>query len=378
MINYQDIPSPCYVVEEARLRKNLSIIKRVADEAGVQIIMALKAQALYPIFPIVREYVAGTTASSLGEAMLAKRYFGTLTHTYAPVYAPDEFPAILSCSSHVTFNSLSQYKQLRQMLQRADHTIHVGLRVNPMWSEVETDLYNPCAIGSRLGVTPELIANGLPEGIEGVHFHTLCESMDTDLEKTLHVVEQRFEKALNQAKWINMGGGHLMTHKDYDVNHLISLLLSFKKRHPHLQVILEPGAAFVWRTGELVATVLDIVENGEIKTAMLNVSFACHMPDCLEMPYQPQIVGARQGSQGAYVYRMGGNSCLSGDYVGDWSFDHELKVGERIVFEDMIHYTFVKTTLFNGVSHPSIGIWNNKGFQLFRQFTSSDYIQRMG
>lgn len=386
MIDYAQVPSPCYVIDEERLLSNLSCLRKVADAAGIKIIMALKAQALWRLFPTIREYADGTTASSLGEALIATRHFGSLTHTYAPVYTDADFPAIANCSSHITFNSLSQYHRFRPWLESVNHKVSVGIRINPMWSEVETDLYNPCAEGSRLGVTPELLSRSLPEGIEGLHFHTLCESMDTDLEKTLSVVEERFGKAIAQAKWINMGGGHLITHSNYNTSNLIDILKSFHHRHPHLEIILEPGAAFVWRTGELVATVEDVVENSGIKTAMLNVSFACHMPDCLEMPYQPEIRGAKKacelGSESksiGYRYRMGGCSCLSGDYVGDWIFDHPLEVGERIIFEDMIHYTFVKTTMFNGVSHPSIGIWRKeKGLQILRAFNASEYEARMG
>lgn len=387
MIDYAQIPSPCYVVDEERLVRNLSVIRKVADAAGCRVIMALKAQALWRLFPLMRQYADGTTASSLGEALVAVRHFGGLTHTYAPVYTETDFPALLQCSSHITFNSLTQLRRFRPYCERLERPVSLGIRVNPMWSEVQTDLYNPCAEGSRLGVTPEALSEGLPEGVEGVHFHTLCESMDTDLEKTLDVVEKRFSKALDQAQWINMGGGHLITHENYDVSHLIEVLRAFRMRHPHLEVILEPGAAFVWRTGELVVTVEDVVVNSGVQTAMLNVSFACHMPDCLEMPYQPNIIGAIKDNDNAggasdkfvYRYRMGGCSCLSGDYVGDWLFDHPLCVGERIVFEDMIHYTFVKTTMFNGVSHPAIALWREKeGLQILRAFSASEYEARMG
>lgn len=379
-IDYNKIPSPCFVLDERRLRANLSLIKKVKEEAGVEIIMAFKAFAMFPVFPIIKEYISKTTASSLSEAMLAKNEMGSLAHTYAPIYTENEFDAILDCSSHVTFNSLSIYNRYQDKIQSYKaHHISCGLRVNPEYSEVETDIYNPCAPGSRLGVTADLLGDKLPEGIEGLHFHTLCESSSFDLEKTLSAVETKFSHLFSQIKWINFGGGHLMTRSDYDVNHLVALLKSFRSRYPHLEVILEPGAAFVWQTGELVATIEDIVENHGVKTAMLNVSFACHMPDCLEMPYKPMILGAKDVTDGEFVYRMGGNSCLSGDYCGEWEFDHSLKVGERIVFLDMIHYTMVKTTMFNGVSHPSFGLWTlDNQFKLLKTFSYEDYKSRMG
>ena len=379
-IDYNKIPSPCFVLDERRLRANLSLIKKVKEEAGVEIIMAFKAFAMFPVFPIIKEYISKTTASSLSEAMLAKNEMGSLAHTYAPIYTENEFDAILDCSSHVTFNSLSIYNRYQDKIQSYKaHHISCGLRVNPEYSEVETDLYNPCAPGSRLGVTADLLGDKLPEGIEGLHFHTLCESSSFDLEKTLSAVETKFSHLFSQIKWINFGGGHLMTRSDYDVNHLVALLKSFRSRYPHLEEILEPGAAFVWQTGELVATIEDIVENHGVKTAMLNVSFACHMPDCLEMPYKPMILGAKDVTDGEFVYRMGGNSCLSGDYCGEWEFDHSLKVGERIVFLDMIHYTMVKTTMFNGVSHPSFGLWTlDNQFKLLKTFSYEDYKSRMG
>ena len=379
MIDYNIVPSPCFVIDEARLRNNLGIIKNVQERAGVKIIMALKAFAMFPVFPIIKEYIGVTTASSLGEAVLAKKHMGTLSHTYAPVYDPSEFGKIMECSSHITFNSISHYEFYKDELKKASHRISTGIRINPEFSEVETDLYNPCAKGSRLGVTAAQMGDKLPDGIEGIHFHTLCESSSYDLEKTLAAVEDKFAPLLDQAKWINMGGGHLMTRKDYDTEHLISILKAFKERHKNLEVILEPGAAFVWQTGELVTTVLDVVSNNGVKTAMINASFACHMPDCLEMPYKPAIIGAADNGNDEYKYRIGGNSCLSGDYYGDWYFQKPLKTGDRIVFLDMIHYTMVKTTMFNGVSHPSFGIWTKEGnFKLIKQFTPSDYECRIG
>ncbi len=375
MIRYDEVPSPCFVLDEIRLRNNLTLIKSVKERAGIEIIMAFKAFAMWKVFPIIQEYIGLSTASSLAEARLAFEEMGNKAHTYAPVYIEKEFPEIMACSSHISFNSISQFNRFYPV---AKGNVSCGLRINPEFSEVETDLYNPCTPGSRLGIIVDCLEDKLPEGIEGLHFHTLCESSSFDLEKTLSAVEKKFGKFFSQIKWLNMGGGHLMTQKDYDVEHLIQTLKRFKSRHPHLQIILEPGAAFVWQTGELVSTIQDIVENHGVKTAMLDVSFACHMPDCLEMPYKPVILGATDAIEEKPTYRMGGNSCLSGDFCGDWSFEKPLQIGDRIIFADMIHYTMVKTTMFNGVSHPSIGIWtkDNK-FKLIRQFGYEDYKCRI-
>lgn len=378
MINYDLLPSPCYVVDEVRLRRNLELIHSVEQRAGVKIIMAFKAFALWKVFDIVREYGFCTTASSLSESCLAVDEMHSLAHTYAPVYTQEEFPVILKNSSHITFNSLSLYERFKNQVKACDHPVSCGLRINPGYSPVATALYNPCAPGSRLGVTPEVLGGKLPEGIEGLHCHNLCESTSYDLEKTLGIIEEKFGDFLPKVKWLNLGGGHLMTRKDYNVDHLVSVLVAFRQRHPNLQIIMEPGSAFAWQTGELVSTVEDIVENGGIKTAMLNVSFACHMPDCLEMPYKPDIIGATDPVEGKPVYRLGGNSCLSGDFYGDWSFDKPLKVGDRVVFLDMIHYTTVKTLMFNGISHPSLVLAKKDGsYQVLRKYTYEDYKSRM-
>ena len=377
MIDFSLFPSPCYILEENLLRKNLSLIKSVADRAGVEIILAFKSFALWRSFPIFREYVQASTASSLYEARLALEEFGSKAHTYSPAYTEADFPGILRCSSHITFNSLSQYRRFYPAVQ-AHGGISCGIRINPEYSEVETELYNPCAPGTRFGVMAGQLPAVLPEGIEGFHCHCHCESSSYELERTLVHIEEKFSSWFSQLKWLNLGGGHLMTRKDYDVEHLIRLLQGLRARYPHLHIILEPGSAFAWQTGVLASEVVDVVENRGIRTAILNVSFTCHMPDCLEMPYQPAVRGAQMGEEGPYVYRLGGNSCLSGDFIGFWSFDHELQVGERIVFEDMIHYTTVKTTMFNGIHHPAIALWTKDGrAELFRQFSYEDYRDRM-
>ena len=365
-------------MEEELLRKNLSLIKSVADDAGVEIILASKSFAMWRSFPIFREYIEHSTASSVYEARLALEEFGSKAHTYSPAYTEADFPEIMRCSSHITFNSLSQFHRFYPMVEAEGSGISCGIRVNPEYSEVETELYNPCAPGTRFGVMAEQLPDRLPQGIEGFHCHCHCESSSYELERTLVHLEEKFARWFPQLKWLNLGGGHLMTRKDYDVEHLIGLLQGLRKRYPNLHIILEPGSAFTWQTGVLTSEVVDIVENRGIRTAILNVSFTCHMPDCLEMPYQPAVRGAQMGKEGLYVYRLGGNSCLSGDYMGDWSFDHELQIGERIVFEDMIHYTTVKTNMFNGIHHPAIGMWTQKGeAKVFKQFSYEDYRDRM-
>lgn len=379
MIEINKIPSPCFVMEEELLRNNLSLIKSVRDRAGVNIILAFKAFAMWKSFPIIREYISCSAASSIYEAQLAYEEMGSLAHTFSPAYTHENFPVFMRYSSHITFNSLSQYERFYPETLKYSKKISCGLRINHEYSLVDTDLYNPSTPGSRLGITVDQLGDSLPEGIEGIHFHSLCESSSYDLEKTLEQIEQKFGHLLSQAKWFNMGGGHLMTRKDYDVEHLIGLLKSFKAKYPNLEIIMEPGSAFAWETGVLVSTIVDIVENSGIKTAILDVSFACHMPDCLEMPYKPRIRGAyHEPVDRLPTYRMGGNSCLSGDFIGEWSFDEPLLIGDKIIFEDMIHYTIVKTTMFNGISHPAIALWNKSGqLEIYREFSYEDYKGRM-
>lgn len=386
---YKDIPTPCYVMEEEKLRKNLSLIESVARRANVEIILAFKAFALWKAFPIFREYIHHTTASSRYEAMLAFQEFGSKAHTYSPAYTEEDFPTILECSSHITFNSFSQlekYFSLVREFNKSHEPVSCGVRVNPEYSEVEVELYNPCAPGTRFGIRAVDMPDVLPEGIEGFHCHCHCESSSYELERSLAHLEEKFSKWFPQLKWLNLGGGHLMTRSDYDVDHLVRVLNGLHERYPNLHIILEPGSAFAWQTGPLVANVVDVVTSSGIRTAVLNVSFTCHMPDCLEMPYQPKVRGAETLEPDAvktalpedHVYRLGGNSCLSGDYMGSWKFDHELQVGEQIILEDMIHYTTVKTNMFNGISHPSIGILHTDGtFELYRKFTYEDYKNRM-
>jgi len=382
------------MIEEDRLRANLSLIDQVAKQTHSEWILAFKAFALWKTFPIFREYISSTTASSLNEARLALEEFGAKAHTYSPAYKDEEFDDIVRCSSHLTFNSLSQYERFHERAGECS----LGLRVNPEYSEVGTLLYNPCAPGTRFGVTAEKLPEQLPADIRGFHCHCHCESGADVFERTLKHIEQKFSRWFPQLEWINFGGGHLVTRKDYDIPLLVRLMDSFHQRWPHLKVIFEPGSAFVWQTGPLVSSVVDIVEDKSVRTAILDVSFTCHMPDCLEMPYYPDVRGAEHidpstlnslrnatlstrdpstiSSQ--WLYRLGGNSCLSGDFMGLWQFDHELAVGEQIVFEDMIHYTTVKTNMFNGITHPSLTMLRADGtLQLLRRFTYEDYRHRM-
>ena len=382
---YEGIQRPMYVMEEWLLRRNLQLISEVARRADVEVILAFKAFALWKTFPIFREYIHATTASSLNEARLAHEYFGAPAHTYSPAYTDYEIDAIADASSHLTFNSLSQYERYYNKVRARKPELSIGLRVNPEYSEVETLLYNPCAPGTRFGVSADKLPEQLPEGIDGFHCHCHCESGAEVFERTLAHIEAKFSCWFQQLRWINFGGGHLMTRKDYDVEKLVQLMQQFHSRYPHLKVILEPGSAFAWQTGPLVAQVVDIVEDKGIRTAILNVSFTCHMPDCLEMPYFPEVRGAEHidptintQHPTPNTYRLGGNSCLSGDYMSSWVFDHELQVGENIIFEDMIHYTTVKTNMFNGVNHPSLALLHTDGeLELLREYGFEDYLRRM-
>ena len=378
--------TPYYRIEERLLRNNLALIRRTAEEAGVEFILAFKAFALWKTFFIFRDYIAHTTASSPNEARLACEEFGSKAHTYSPAYEDKDFDTIMRCSSHITFNSLQQFEHFYPRIVENKKLISCGLRINPQYSEIETTLYNPCAPGSRFGILAEQLPDKLPEGVEGFHCHNHCESSAAALVHTLEHIEARFGKWLPVIKWLNLGGGHLLTRKDYEVRLLIDTLKSFKARYPQLHLILEPGSAFAWQTGDLFASVVDIVENDGIKTAILNVSFTCHMPDCLEMPYWPAIRGAEtlEPPQAAgrerepLVYRLGGNSCLSGDFMGYWRFEQPLQIGDTIRFSDMIHYTTVKTNMFNGIPHPSLVLLRENGEEeLLRCFGYEDYRDRM-
>ena len=376
------IKTPYYIVYENKLRKNLELISSVSKRANVKIIMAFKANALWKTFGIISDYCRASTASSLNEMRLSLEELGGEVHAYCPVYTDDTIAEFVKGCSHITFNSVAQFTKYREVVESYNAThadrVSCGLRINPECSVIETDIYNPCMPGSRFGISADALKE-LPEGIEGLHFHALCESTSYDLEKVLESVESKFGHLLSKVKWLNMGGGHLMTRAGYDIDHLVSVINGLHNRYPNLEIIMEPGSAFTWRTGDLIACVLDIVEHKGIKTAIVDVSFACHMPDCLEMPYKPTITEALdEPDYSKPTYRIGGNSCLSGDFIGDWSFDEPLQIGDLLTFEDMNHYTTVKTHMFNGIQHPSMVLQKVDGeLVLLREFDYSDYKNRM-
>ena len=375
--DFDSIPSPAFILEEDKLIKNLELLSHVMKEADVSIILALKGYALWKSFPRIRKYLHGATASSLNEVRLCNEYMGTKAHTYAPAYAPLQIQEIAEQSSHITFNSLSQFEQYKTICKK--HDVRMALRVNPGYSDIATEMYNPCSPNSRLGIPAEELANGLPDGITGLHFHALCESNSYSLEKVLQSFEEKFGHLFSRISWINMGGGHLITSEGYNVDHLISLLKSFKLKH-NVDIILEPGGAVAWQTGVLKAHVLDIVSYGSTQTAILDVSFAAHMPDTLEMPYRPTVTGAeKEFKEGFIPYRLGGQTCLAGDFLDSYYFPSELHVGDTLIFEDMMHYTMVKTTMFNGVHHPTIYIIHSNGrHECVREFGYEDYKRRLG
>lgn len=376
-MEYPQIPSPCYVLEEDLLISNLKLLASVREKAGIEIICALKGFSFYHEFPLVKEYLNGATASSLHEARLAFEEMQVKSHVYSPAYLEREFDEMMTYASHISFNSLRQYETFAS--RAINHGISCGIRINPEYAEVETDMYNPCIAGSRLGIRRSDLGQTLPDGIEGFHSHTLCENDSFVLARTLAVIDEKFGEFLPRLTWLNLGGGHLITREGYDVAHLIKTLVDFKAKYPNLTIILEPGSAVGWQTGFLKSTVLDIVESAGITVAIVDCSFAAHMPDTLEMPYKPRIRHANSEPQpGKPTYRFGGMTCLAGDFYGDYSFEHSLNIGDEIIFEDMIHYTMVKTTTFNGVNLPNIGKIDTQGdFILFKSFGFDSYKDRL-
>ncbi len=369
-----ELPSPAFVCEEELLKKNLELLKKVQDETGVKILLALKGFALWSSFDLCKQYLQGCCASGLHEAILAKEEFAKEVHTYSPAFKEEEIDEIIEISNHLVFNSFNQLNQFRQ---KALGKTSIGLRVNPEYSSVEVDLYNPCGAFSRLGITKKNFQADNLEGVDGLHFHALCEQNVDALQGALSNFEKNFGEFLPKMKWVNFGGGHHITRSDYQVDELIKLLKDFKSRYPHLEVYMEPGEAVGWKTGFLVATVLDIVENG-MPIAILDTSAEAHMPDTLAMPYRADIRNSGLANEKKYTYRLGGNTCLAGDIIGDYSFDEPLKVGEKIILEDMIHYTMVKTTTFNGIKLPSIVIKNEQNcYQIVKNFGYNEYKSRL-
>lgn len=379
----KSIPTPAYVVYENRLRSNIDKLAEASRRSGAKIIMALKANALWKTFPIIRGSFTSSTASSINEMRLSLDYLGDDVHAYCPVYTKETFPQFLSGCTHITFNSLRQFESFYpETVKYEEHTgkhVSLGLRVNPKCSVIEHDIYNPAVPGSRFGMSADMLPDVLPDGVEGLHFHMLCECGPEELKTVLEKFEKDFGKHLGRLKWVNFGGGHLITREDYDIDKLSDIVRDFKSRHPGLEVIMEPGSAFGWQTGDLIVEVLDVVEDEGIKTAIIDASFACHMPDCLEMPYKPKIEEALPDeSKNGFEYRLGGNSCLTGDFVGSWKFEKPLAPGDRLTLKDMNHYTTVKTNMFNGIQHPSIWLINNDGIpEMLRSFDYADYRDRM-
>ena len=369
----EQIPTPCYVCEEALLEENLKRLAYVQDQTGAKVLLALKGFAFTPLFEMVGKYLHGCTASGLHEAKLSHEYMGKETHTYSPAFKETEMEEILSISDHVVFNSFAQWEKFRA---RAKGRVSCGLRVNPEVSASPADLYNPCGLYSRLGITRAQFRPEQLEGIEGLHFHALCEQNVDALEAVLEGFEANFGEFIPRMRWINFGGGHHITREDYDVEGLIRVIRAFRARHNNIPVYLEPGEAVGWQTGPLVASVLDIVDNG-MNIAILDTSAEAHMPDTLAMPYRAQIRGAGEAGEKAHTYRLGGNTCLAGDIMGDYSFDTPLHVGQKLIFEDMIHYTIVKNTTFNGIKLPDLGVLRKNGrFEVVREFGYEEYRRR--
>ncbi len=374
-LDFSKIPSPCFVLNEQSLIRNLELLQKIQKQAGIKILCAFKGFAMWSTFPLLRKYLSGATASSLHEANLCFEMYGEKAHLCAPVYVDNEIEEITNISSHITFNSISQFERFSSIAEKKN--LQIALRINPEYSEVETDLYNPCVPGSRLGIIADDLPDILPDSVKGLHFHSLCEQNSDTLERTLKVVEEKFGKQLRQVSWLNIGGGHHFTRKDYDVNLFVETIKSFKKKYK-LDIIAEPGEAIGWETGYLVSTVQDVINSHGIKTAMLDVSFSAHMPDCLEMPYHPRVFGAVESGTNTISYRLGGHTCLAGDFMSNFHFEQPLEIGDKIIFDDMIHYTMVKTNTFNGVKLPSIGILKSDGsFKLVKDFGYEDYKSRL-
>ncbi len=375
-LDFSKVPTPSYVVDEALLIKNLEILKSVEERTGAHILLAQKAFSMYSTFPLIGKYLSGVTSSSLFEARLGYEEMGKEVHIYAAAYREDEFDEIMKYCGHIVFNTCEEWEKYRNRIQNAPHKISCGIRINPEYAEVETDLYNPCFKGSRMGTT---LANFKPElldGIEGLHFHAMCEQNSDTLERILKVVEEKFGPYLYQMKWINFGGGHHITREDYDIEKLIACIMHFKNKYD-VEVYLEPGEAVALNAGYLVSSVLTTMKN-DIDIAILDTSAACHMPDVLEMPYRPRIIGAGESGEKEYTYRLGSQTCLSGDVIGDYSFDLPLKAGDKLVFCDMAIYSMVKNNTFNGINLPSIYLYNEeKGLQLIKKFGYEDFKARL-
>lgn len=376
------VETPCYVIDEKKLRANLEILREVRQRAGCKILLAQKAFSAFAVYPLIAEYLDGCTASGIFEARLGfeemAKPFGRENHIFSPAYPERDFDDILTFCDHIVFNSPAQWAKYRDKVRRSEKYIQAGIRINPEYSEIETDIYNPCSDGSRMGTTLRRFKDepDLCGGIDGLHFHTMCEQGADVLARTLPVVEEKFGFFFDRIKWLNFGGGHHITRDGYDVELLISTIRNFKNKY-NLEVYLEPGEAVALNAGYLVTSVLDTTENG-IGIAITDASAACHMPDVLEMPYRPEIFGAGLPDEKPFTYRLGGNTCLAGDIIGNYSFDHELSAGERLVFGDMAIYSMCKNNTFNGIPLPSIYILRESGnIELVKCFSYDDFKGRL-
>lgn len=374
------LPSPCFVVDEVAIERNLNLLKHVADASGAKVLAALKAFSMWHFAPLTSQYLSGTCASGLHEAMLGHEKYGGEVHVFSAAYSKADIQQLLSFADHIVFNSCSQWQRFQPLVKAAMAKrpgLKIGLRINPEHSEGAVPIYDPCAPGSRLGIPLAQLDESLLEGISGLHFHTLCEQGFAPLQRTVQAVEQKFGHLLKQMEWVNFGGGHHITAPGYQTEQLIQLIKDFSAKY-QVQVYLEPGEAIAIGTGILSCEVLDISWN-QINQAILDTSATCHMPDTLEMPYRPDISGAREADKLAYTYRLGGLTCLAGDVIGDYSFAQPLTVGQRLIFEDMAHYTMVKTTTFNGTKLPALAVWNSQtdALQVIKEFSYDDFKNRL-
>lgn len=375
-IDISTLPTPSYLVDQRLLIKNLELLASVKERTGCKILLAQKAFSMFSVYPLIAKYLDGVTSSGVMEARLGYEEMGKEVHTYAPAFADHEMDDVIRYSDHIVFNSFHQWNKFKDKVKNSGKQIECGLRLNPKYSEIDTDIYNPCFTGSRLGITPEQFQPDQLDGIDGLHFHTMCEQNSDTLERTLKVVDDTFGSYIKQMKWLNFGGGHHITRSDYDIETLIRCI-QFAQDTYRVQVYLEPGEAVALNTGYLISTVLDTIENG-MHLAILDTSAACHMPDVLEMPYRPHIIGAGLPNEKTYTYRLGGPTCLAGDIIGDYSFDVPLKEGDKLIFCDMAHYTMVKNNTFNGMNLPSIAFYSQEnGLQIIKQFGYEDFKSRL-
>lgn len=374
MNEYTDIKTPSYIIDLPALTKNLEILKNVEERSGARILLAQKCYSVYQTYPLIAEYISGCTASGLFEARLGHEEMGKENHIFSPAYTESEFDEILKICDHISFNSIAQWERFKEKVFACPKKVSCGIRINPEHSTQEHGIYDPCSEFSRLGAVKSSF-DGFPEGIEGLHFHTLCEQNSDALEETAKAVEEKFGDFLPKVKWLNMGGGHHITRPDYDIERLIRVVRHFSDKYG-VQVYLEPGEAVALNAGVLAATVLDIVHNG-MDIAVLDASAACHMPDVLEMPYRPEIEGAGKADEKSYTYRLGGNTCLAGDIIGDYSFDKPLKERDMLFFKDMAIYSIVKNNTFNGMALPDICVWNGEKVEVLKRFGYEDFKGRL-